>query len=412
MSYRAGNRIGPWFLQQRIGRGGFGEVFLAQRSDGKRAAVKVLNSSEGFDPDPETHQRFEQELKLLKRLDSDRTARVIDADTRRRPPWIATEYIAGQSLEEEISHDGPLEGELWWDLVFHLLQGLDKAHRTGVIHRDIKPGNIMRGARGSVIIDFGASLILDGGHDRITRDAAPMTVLFASPEQLQGRDVSEATDIFSAGLTLAFAALGEPLFDGVSLGAIVGEIIEDEPDYSRLSGSQSEFLKELLKKAPGERPSAKKAENLARKSRREDLNIPIARSDSPPQHSARHSARQPDRKSPHEATVSDRSPRSRQKPHNQPQVNVTTGLPYPGTTHMYLEAVARNNGWTDNRWISQEEIDKRGGVVKKGQRPARLTDWLPNYKTVIDEDGNEVQVLHSLSPMEHFVYNAEQVDGL
>lgn len=282
MAYQTGDRLGPWLLRQKIGQGGFGRVFLASNGNAKRAAVKILSGDEGEVADSETRLRFEQELELLKKLGTGRTARVIDADVHGRPPWIATEFIAGQSLQAEISHDGPLKGNLWWELAFHLLEGLDQAHRKGIIHRDIKPGNIMRAARGSVIIDFGASLMLNTGQDRITRDATPMTVMFASPEQLLGHDVSEATDLFSAGLTLAFAALGRPLFDGQSLGAVARKILEEEPDYSALHPSQSKFLKELLVKDSAGRPTARNARNLAEKGRLEELNIPIARSIEPP----------------------------------------------------------------------------------------------------------------------------------
>ncbi len=282
MAYQPGDRIGPWLLREKIGQGGFGHVFLASNGNGKRAAVKILSGDEGGVADSETRLRFEQELELLKKLGTERTARVIDADVHGRPPWIATEFIAGQSLQAEISHDGPLKGNLWWELAFHLLEGLEQAHREGIIHRDIKPGNIMRGARGSVIIDFGASLLLNTGQDRITRDATPMTVMFASPEQLLGHDVSEATDLFSAGLTLAFAALRRPLFDGQSLGVVVRKILEEEPDYSALHPSQSRFLKELLAKDSAGRPTARKALGLAQKGRLEELNIPKARSIEPP----------------------------------------------------------------------------------------------------------------------------------
>ena len=282
MAYQPGDTLGPWLLREKIGQGGFGHVFLASNGN-KRAAVKILSGDEGEVADSETRLRFEQELELLKKLDTERTARVIDADVHGRPPWIATEFIAGQSLQAEISHDGALKGRLWWDLAFHLLEGLEQAHRKGIVHRDIKPGNIMRGARGSVIIDFGASLLLNTGQDRITRDATPMTVMFASPEQLLGHDVSEATDLFSAGLTLAFAALRRPLFDGQSLGVVVRKILEEEPDYSPLHPSQSKFLKELLAKDSAGRPTARNALGLAQKGRLEELNIPRARSiETPP----------------------------------------------------------------------------------------------------------------------------------
>ena len=95
-----------------------------------------------------------------------------------------------------------------------------------------------------------------------------------------------------------------------------------------------------------------------------------------------------------------------------PATSFTSGKPYSATNSMYLQAVAENNGWTDSRWITEDEINKRGGKVKDGQLPTKMTNWLPNYKKVIDDDGNEVRTFSSVSPDEHFVYNVQQVDGL
>lgn len=92
--------------------------------------------------------------------------------------------------------------------------------------------------------------------------------------------------------------------------------------------------------------------------------------------------------------------------------SVTTGKAYSGSNLLYLQAVAKNNGWSDSRWITQAEIDKRGGKVKKGQLPTRMTAWLPNYTTIVDDDGNELETVFSVSPEDHFVYNVEQVDKL
>lgn len=101
-----------------------------------------------------------------------------------------------------------------------------------------------------------------------------------------------------------------------------------------------------------------------------------------------------------------------QNPSSQLPISVTTGKSYSGTNVIYLQAVAKNNGWSDSRWATQEEINRRGGKVKDGQRPTRMTAWLPNYTTVTDENGNKLETIYSVSPVDHFVYNAEQVDGL
>ena len=93
-------------------------------------------------------------------------------------------------------------------------------------------------------------------------------------------------------------------------------------------------------------------------------------------------------------------------------ISVTTGNAYSGSNLLYLQAVAKNNGWSDNRWATQGEIDKRGGKVKAGELPTRMTAWLPNYTTILDDEGNELETIYSVSPQDHFVYNVEQVDGL
>lgn len=263
MDLRPGAWLGPWLLREQIGKGGFGQVYLAADQSGKRAAVKILMEASGGGVDTETYRRFEQELALLQKLSGRATARVINANIEDTPPWIATQYVAGESLQAEISNDGPLDGELWWALTADMILGLKEAHKHKIIHRDIKPPNVMRSSRGSVIIDFGASLLFGSQEERITRQSTPLTVQYASPEQLQGHPVSGYTDVFSMGLTLGFAALGRPVFRAENLGEMVNRIVNDEPDLDQLDKPRREFLASLLRKSPGDRPTIRQAAELS-----------------------------------------------------------------------------------------------------------------------------------------------------
>lgn len=258
--------IGGWEIEKKIGQGGFGTVYLGFKklpgSQGKlRAAVKVMNSDLRDQDDFEGHvARFLAEFKILRELDNPNCARVLEADVKSGNPWMATQFVSGDSLHDEVRHEGPLEGVLWWFLARDVLLGLSDAHAKGIVHRDIKPQNIMRGSRGSVLIDFGIAKM--AGNPKLTVKGAPMTPAFASPEQLEGRNLSPASDIFSLGHTLLFAATNRFGYQSESLQSIVSGILTSDPDLSGIPNDAAKLIRLMMNKNPMERPTAQVALKL------------------------------------------------------------------------------------------------------------------------------------------------------
>lgn len=255
--------LGDWVLERKLGQGGFGTVFLAFKSSRKagvkeRAAIKVIN---GYLRDKEDYSghvaRFLSEFKILQRLESPFCARVLDGDVAAENPWMATQFISGDSLAEEIRHEGPLPSDLWWQLASDLLTGLTEAHSKGIVHRDIKPQNVMRGVRGSVLIDFGIAKLI--GNPKVTAQGSPMTPGFASPEQLMGKEVTAASDLYSLGHTLLFAATGRLGFPSESIQSLVAGILSGKPDLSGIDVKRSDFISKLMSQTPSDRLSAKQA---------------------------------------------------------------------------------------------------------------------------------------------------------
>lgn len=258
--------IGGWEIEKKIGQGGFGTVYLGFKklpgNQGKlRAAVKVINSDLRDQDDHEGHvARFLAEFKILRELDNPNCARVLEADVKSANPWMATQFVSGDSLHDEVRHEGPLTGVLWWFLARDVLLGLSAAHTKGIVHRDIKPQNIMRGSRGSVLIDFGIAKM--AGNPKLTVKGAPMTPAFASPEQLEGRNLSPASDMFSLGHTLLFAATNRFGYKSESLQSIVSGILTSDPDLSGIPSDAAKLIRLMMNKNPLERPTAQAALKL------------------------------------------------------------------------------------------------------------------------------------------------------
>lgn len=261
--------VGGWEIEKKIGQGGFGTVFLGFKNlpgnRGKaRAAVKVINSSLRDQDDYEGHvARFLAELQILRELDNPNCARVLEADVKSDFPWMATQFVSGDTLHVEILHEGPLSGLMWWLLCRDLLIGLSEAHSKGIIHRDIKPQNIMRGSRGSVLIDFGIAKM--AGNPKLTVRGAPMTPAYASPEQLEGKELSTASDIFSLGHTLLFAATNRLGYKADSLQSLMTGILTADPDLSGLPADIKAIISQMMSRNPSSRPTAQAALRICEK---------------------------------------------------------------------------------------------------------------------------------------------------
>ena len=245
-------QVSVYRLQSRLGAGGMGRVYLATSPGGRAVAVKVVHPE--LARDPEFMRRFRREVEAAEAVSGAYTAPVVGAGPDDRPPWLATAYVAGPSLSELVGAVGPLPEAAVWRLAGGLIEALQAIHGRGLVHRDLKPGNILIAADGPRVIDFGISRALHG--IALTATHTTMgTPAYMSPEQAAGVDIGPASDVFSLGSVLAFAATGTAPFDGGEPLAIIYRIVNTEPDLSRLPPALTGLVSGCLAKDPARRPS-------------------------------------------------------------------------------------------------------------------------------------------------------------
>jgi roadblock/LC7 domain-containing protein len=245
--------VGPYRLVGRLGAGGMGEVFLAETPGGRKVAVKLINRGQA--PNARFRERFAREVEAARRVGGFHTAQLVDADPQADPPWMVTAYIGGPSLEDAVGAGGPLPPDRVRALGAGLAEGLAAIHACGLVHRDLKPGNVILAADGPRIIDFGIARA--PGQSRLTVTGALIGTLdYMSPEQLGSEEAGPASDVFSLGGVLAFAATGRPPFGGDLAAAIIHGILTQPPDLAGLADEQlRELIVGCLAKAPEDRPT-------------------------------------------------------------------------------------------------------------------------------------------------------------
>ncbi|HEY6789562.1 MAG TPA: serine/threonine-protein kinase, partial [Trebonia sp.] len=225
-------QVGAYRLHARLGAGGMGRVYLGYSPGGRAVAVKIVHPE--LAGDPEFMVRFQREAEAAVAVGGVYTAPVLGAGPTDNPPWLATAFVAGPSLADLVARTGPLPPAAVWRLAGGLVEALQAIHAQGLVHRDLKPGNILLAPDGPRVIDFGISRALQGAHVTATRMTMG-TPAFMSPEQVEGRsDVGPVSDVFSLGSVLAYAATGTAPFDGGQPFAIFYKVISGEPDLSGL----------------------------------------------------------------------------------------------------------------------------------------------------------------------------------
>ena len=249
-------RFRDWKVTGRLGAGGMGVVYLVHRDkDRRNAAIKVINAADV--KDPRVKARFDQEIQSLSLITSPYIARLYDFDRDVKNPWYAVEYVSDMSLGSVIQTTGSFTGERWWNLAQHLLMALEAIHEKGVIHRDLKPDNIMIVQSVPKLIDFGLAKPTEnfgGGAAGTTKTEIAGTPRYMSPEQWGGlRDVDEKTDIWAIGITLIDAAGGNA-WGTLNSGQIKESLRKGKlPDLSKLDSAQRALVSDMVKFDPDDR---------------------------------------------------------------------------------------------------------------------------------------------------------------
>jgi hypothetical protein len=247
------DRLGPYRLLERIGEGGMGVVHLATDPDGRKVAIKILRP--GVAADPDARLRLGREFETMRRVRSSFVAEVIDADVTGDMPYVVTRYVAGPSLDRLIASDGPLRGQALERLAWGLAEGLAAVHAAGVVHRDLKPGNVVMSGGVPVLIDFGIAQAPDA--TRITQTGMFMgTPGYLAPEVVEGQPAGPAADVHSWASTVAFAATGRAPFGTGSYETIFYRILGGRADLDGLPRPLLPLVTAALGRDPAARPTA------------------------------------------------------------------------------------------------------------------------------------------------------------
>jgi len=239
MTLAPNNKLGPYEIQSPLGAGGMGEVYRARdtRLD-RTVAVKILPAH--LSADPARKLRFEREAKTISALTHPNICSLFDVGSQDGIDFLVMECIEGESLVQRLAR-GALSIEQVLKIGTEIADALDKAHRSGVVHRDIKPGNIMLTKTGAKLLDFGlakpavspassVTLTVAAGSSPVTEQGTLVgTFQYMSPEQVEGKDLDGRSDIFSLGSVLYEMITGQRAFAGKSQLSVASAILEKEP---------------------------------------------------------------------------------------------------------------------------------------------------------------------------------------
>ncbi|MFF2328257.1 MULTISPECIES: serine/threonine-protein kinase [unclassified Streptomyces] len=243
--------IGAYRLLGRLGAGGMGRVYLGRSAGGRTVAVKVVHPH--FALDEQFRARFRREVDAARRIGAQWTAPVLDADPDAPIPWVATGYVAGPPLSLAVAEHGPLPEHAVRTLGAGLGEALAAVHAQGLIHRDVKPSNVLLALDGPRLIDFGIAHAV--GASLTSTGVSVGSPGYMAPEQIRGGDISGAADVFSLGAVLAYAATGTAPFLGDSSAVLLYKVVHEEPELGELEGELRDVVAGCLAKYPEDRPT-------------------------------------------------------------------------------------------------------------------------------------------------------------
>jgi serine/threonine protein kinase/outer membrane protein assembly factor BamB len=244
--------IGEFRLHNRLGAGGMGRVYLGSSPGGRAVAVKVIHPH--LARDGAFLGRFRREVAAALAVNGGYAAPVVAAGPDDHPPWLATAYVPGPSLQEVVTASGPLPEDAVLKLAAGLAEALRVIHSCGLVHRDLKPGNVLLAADGPRVIDFGIARALDG---TVLTSAESLlgTPSYMSPEQAQSQPAGPPSDVFSLGGVLYFAATGSNPFGTGHPAVMLYRIVHTEPDLDQVPPGLRDLIAACLARDPAQRPA-------------------------------------------------------------------------------------------------------------------------------------------------------------
>ena len=247
-------RIGPYVVLGRLGSGSMGQVYLGRSAAGRLVAVKTIKvelaEEAGF------RHRFAQEVAAARKVSGVFTAAVVEADPEADLPWLATAYVPAPSLARMVLACGPLPVTTVRWLAAGCAEALESIHGVGLVHRDLKPSNVLVAPDGPRVIDFGVARAAER-MGRTTSRGVVGTPAYMAPEQARDtHEASVASDVYSLGATLLFAATGHPPYQGTTVMDVLARLATEEPDLSGLPGELTELITACMARVPRQRPTS------------------------------------------------------------------------------------------------------------------------------------------------------------
>jgi eukaryotic-like serine/threonine-protein kinase len=246
------HEVGGYPLCARLGAGGMGRVYLAFTPGGRALAIKVVRPE--YADDEEFRRRFQREVATAQRVQGLYTAPVVDADTKAPLPWLATAYVPGPTLRQAVADHGPLPPSTVLRLLAGVAEGLAAVHACDIIHRDLTPANVLLADDGPRVIDFGIAHA--AAATSLTRTGLSIgTPAFLAPEQVRGRAITPAVDVFALGHLVVFAATGHAAFGEGNQEALFYRILNDSPNVDDCPHELRAIALRCLAKEPDGRPT-------------------------------------------------------------------------------------------------------------------------------------------------------------
>ena len=245
---------GDFRLLGRLGSGGMGRVYLGHSVGGRTVAVKTVRPE--LAEDSEFRSRFRQEVAAARRVGSEWTAPVLGAETEGPRPWLATGYVAGPPLDAAVRDVGPLPEESVRALGVGLAQALIGIHGADVVHRDVKPSNVLLTLDGPRLVDFGIARALDSTSALTQTGYVMGSPAFLPPERALGEEAGTPADVFALAAVLAFAATGRgPFGEAGGSSAVLYRVVHEQPDLTGVPDPLRPLIERCLSKDPAARPT-------------------------------------------------------------------------------------------------------------------------------------------------------------